>query len=63
MARTKGAKNKNTGEVPAYIAMPTSERVFVLANLIIDRALEDQAAGGVIFKKLSEQGHVRSNPS
>lgn len=63
MARTKGAKNKNTGEVPMYMTMTTGERIFVLANLIVDRALEDQASGGELFKHLLEQSYVRTNPS
>ena len=42
MGRLKGSKNKNSGEVPVYSKMPTEERVFVIANLIIDRIIEDQ---------------------
>lgn len=42
MGRLKGSKNKNTGEVPMYSSMPTEERIFVIANLIIDRIIEDQ---------------------
>jgi hypothetical protein len=54
MARTKGSRNKNSAEIPVYTAMPTSERLFVLANLIVDRVFEDQRNGGSLLNLLSE---------
>jgi len=60
MARLRGSKNKNSGEVPVYMAMTTQERVLVLANLIVDRVVEDQAAGGVLLKRI--EGRY-ANPS
>lgn len=60
MARLKGSKNKNT-EIPEYTAMSTSERLLVLANLIVDRIAEDQKADGVLLKQIMEQAHVRPN--
>lgn len=59
MARTKGSKNKNTAEMPMYTAMPTEERLFVLANLIIDRIVEDQQTGGDLLRQLVKQGNVQ----
>jgi len=59
MARTKGSKNKNSAEMPMYTSLPTEEKLFVLANLIIDRIVEDQQTGGKLFRQLVEQGDVR----
>lgn len=59
MARTKGSKNKNSAEVPMYTSLPTEEKLFVLANLIIDRIVEDQKTGGKLLRQLVEQGDVR----
>jgi hypothetical protein len=54
MARLKGSKNKQTAGMPAYTSLPTEERLFVLANLIIDRITEDQQAGGALLKQLEK---------
>ncbi len=54
MARTKGAKNKNSSELPAFFDLPTEERIIVIANLIVDRVIEDQQNG----KKLERQMRV-----
>jgi len=59
MARIKGSKNKNSAEVPMYTSLPTEEKLFVLANLIIDRIVEDQQTGGKLFRQLVEQGDAR----
>lgn len=52
MARTRGSKNKNSSAVPRYTALTTQERVVMLANLIIDRVLEDQESGARLLAKL-----------
>jgi hypothetical protein len=59
MARIKGSKNKNSAEVPMYTSLPTEEKLFVLANLIIDRIIEDQQTGGKLFRQLVEQGDAK----
>lgn len=51
MGRLKGSKNKNSGEIPVYTTLPVEERIFVLANLIVERIIEDQTNG----QKLLEQ--------
>jgi hypothetical protein len=52
MGRTKGSKNKNSGEVPVYSTLPVEERLFVLANLIVDRIVEDHANGKELLKQI-----------
>ncbi len=52
MGRLRGSKNKNTGEMPKYANMPTEERIYVLANLIVDRIVEDQTTGQKLLKQI-----------
>ena len=63
MGRPKGSKNKNSAEAPAYMALPANERIAVLANLIVDRIVEDQRGGGAILKQMLGGGHDRSRIS
>ena len=58
MPRPKGSRNKNTAEMPMYTALSTEERLFVLANLIVDRILEDQQNGNELLRQLVEQGNA-----
>jgi hypothetical protein len=44
MGRTIGSRNKNAGEAPATMQMSPEERLQYLANLIIDRLLEESGA-------------------
>lgn len=60
MARTKGAKNNNSGEVLAYSALPTEERRFVIANRIIDRIIEDQLNGKKLLKEIGGSNESRT---
>lgn len=63
MGRLKGSKNKNSGEVPVYSKMPTEERVFVIANLIIDRIVEDQTNGQVLLRQIGGNGESQLSAS
>ena len=42
-----------------YTSLPTEEKLFVLANLIIDRIIEDQQTGGKLLRQLVEPGDAR----
>jgi hypothetical protein len=61
MARTKGSKNKNSSALPQYSALSTEQRVTVLANLIVDRIVEDQNNDCTLLKKITRRDHVRSS--
>ena len=50
MARPKGSKNKNSVADPPSLAMSTQEKITFLANLIVDRILEDQKSGKLLGK-------------
>lgn len=52
MARLKGSKNKNSDKQPITSSLSTQERIHLLANLIIDRILEDQKNDHALFKKI-----------
>jgi hypothetical protein len=43
MARTKGAINKDKPTIPEAFTMPASDRISLIANLIVDFLIEEQA--------------------
>jgi hypothetical protein len=59
MARTKGSNNKVTVTLPDICKLPPDERVELLANLIIDQILEDQAAGQKLLKTIGGEHDAR----
>lgn len=63
MGRLKGSKNKNSGEVPIYSTLPAEERIFVLANLIVDRIVEDQTDGKKRLLKQIGGSHGTQTPA
>jgi N-acetylglutamate synthase-like GNAT family acetyltransferase len=38
--------------VPMYTALPTEERIMLLANLIVDQIYEDQANGAALLEMI-----------
>lgn len=52
MGRVKGIRNKSTQKRSITSSLSPEERIQVLANLIIDRILEDQRNGQVLLKKI-----------
>lgn len=52
MGRVKGSINKNSTIRPSTTTLSSAERIQLLANLIIDRILEDQRSGQPLLKKL-----------
>lgn len=57
MGRVKGIKNKNVELRPIVSNLSSQERIQLLANLIIDKALEDQKNGQELIKKLTLCNH------
>lgn len=53
MGRLKGSLNKNSQSRPMTSSLSSQERIRFLANLIIDRMLEDQRNDCVLLKKLN----------
>jgi len=59
MARTKGSKNKITSVLPDICNLTPKERIDLLANLIIDRILEDQNNGHKLIKNIGDNHDTR----
>ena len=55
MGRIKGTKNKNLDTRPIVSLLSPQERIHFLANLIIDKILEDQRNGQVVLHKISKK--------
>lgn len=54
MARIKGSPNKQQSPPPITVTLTTDERITYLANLIIDRILEDQLKNRPLLRKVQE---------
>jgi len=50
MERLKEVKNVNSASAPATLNMTPKERVIFLANLIVDKILEDQLKDKKLFE-------------
>jgi len=50
MGRLKNSKNINSSLAPATLSMTTEQRILFLANLIIDRIIDDQNKGRTPWK-------------
>jgi hypothetical protein len=53
MTRIKESKNKSIIEPAIALNLTTEERIQFFANLIIDRIIEDQNNGQILYKKLT----------
>lgn len=51
MGRTKGSKNKNSAAL-SFIDLSLEERLTIVANLVVDKVMEDQAKGRPLLKKI-----------
>jgi hypothetical protein len=56
MARLKGSTNKNISVQPATISLSTEERLVFLANIIVDRIMDDQLSGQKLLKVIGDCG-------
>jgi uncharacterized membrane-anchored protein len=52
MGRHIGSKNIKSNVRPLASNLSTEERIHFIANIIIDKIIEDQKNGGILFKKL-----------
>jgi hypothetical protein len=51
MARTKGSKNRQTDQLPTTL-LTIEERLSFIANLIVDKIIEDQESESQLFNKI-----------
>jgi hypothetical protein len=52
MARLKGSTNKHISSQPVTIALSTEGRLEFLANIIVDRIIDDQNSGQALLKSI-----------
>lgn len=57
MGRLKGSKNKSPSTTLIASTLSPSERIQFLANLIIDRMIEDQNTGKLLLNKIKDADH------
>ena len=55
MGRIKGIKNQNTDSKPIISSLPPQERIRLLANLIVDKILEDKRNGNILLNTFNSQ--------
>ena len=55
MARTKGSENKSAMIRPPTSTLTAEERMQLVANLIVDRILDDEQNGQKLLKELSQR--------
>jgi hypothetical protein len=58
MPRPIGSKNKNSSALPEYSMLSSQQRIELLANLIVDRILEDQASKQKLFNRIMEKDYA-----
>ena len=55
MGRLKGSLNKTSGIRPKTSLLSSEERIKFLANIIIDRIVDDQKNGEPLLNKIKEK--------
>jgi hypothetical protein len=58
MARTKGAKNKESTKLPSTMTLSTEERIEFLATILVDRIMDAQTNGSLLRVKLRDKSHA-----
>jgi hypothetical protein len=53
VGRTKGSKNQNSA-TPSFFHLSAEERLELLANLMIDKIMEDQTSDKSLLHKIEE---------
>lgn len=53
MGRLKGSRNKSNTIRPQTSALSTEDRLRIFANLVIDKIIEDQNSGKMLFRRIS----------
>lgn len=60
MGRRKGSINQKPQRVPETVLLTTEQRIEFLANLIVDRIAQDQAAGRKLLKRIERTYAART---
>jgi hypothetical protein len=54
MARLNGSQNKNISGQPATLTLSVEDRLELLANVIVDRIMDDQQDGQKLLKRIED---------
>ena len=63
MARPKGSKNKTKKPLAEQFSFTTVQRVKLVANLVVEKILEDGAFAQKLITILEDKGHVANKPT
>ena len=63
MARPKGSKNKLKAPLAEQFSFTIEQRIKLVANLVVEKILEDGAFAQKLITILEDKGHVANKPT
>ena len=63
MARPKGSKNKSKALLAEQFSFTIEQRIKLVANLVVEKILEDGAFAQKLITILEDKGHVANKPT
>lgn len=63
MARPKGSKNKSKASLAEQFSFTIEQRIKLVANLVVEKILEDGAFAQKLITILEDKGHVANKPT
>ena len=63
MARPKGSKNKSKAPLAEHFSFTIEQRIKLVANLVVEKILEDRAFAQKLITILEDKGHVANKPT
>lgn len=63
MARPKGSKNKSKAPLVEQFSFTIEQRIKLVANLVVEKILEDGAFAQKLITILEDKGHVANKPT
>ena len=63
MSRPKGSKNKPKEPLVEQFTFTTEQRIRLVANLVVEKILEDGAFAQKLITILEDKGHVANKPT
>ena len=63
MARPKGSKNKSKAPLVEQFSFTIKQRIKLVANLVVEKILEDGAFAQKLITILEDKGHVANKPT
>lgn len=63
MARPKGSKDKSKAPLAEQFSFTIEQRIKLVANLVVEKILEDGAFAQKLITILEDKGHVANKPT